>query len=178
MTYEVAKTDDFPDGVINAYIEDASKKMTMLEVNWKQGLITNQGPTHDIQLFAIDIVIVDPYDDCYSVYLSYPGYYYQYDDTDFKDGNPNCPDYTKIYENIFTDLETQWFPGMSPDNSFFTFFEDEEVKATSQMFMGIETHSDKFKGVLEMFANIEVIKKLSGKIDMHNYVTYWVYTNR
>ena len=163
MTYEVPKTADFPDGVINPYIEDKTRKMIMLQEFWKKSRITNYGLDHDVDLFAIEVIILDPEDHCYSAFISYPGYHYSYNATDFKPGQPNCIDVTKVYEDIFTTEDTQWFKGMSPDNKFWTWFENEEVKTEDSKlihFMGIESTSEVFDGLYTMFSNIDAINKL------------------
>ena len=67
--------------------------MIMLEQYWKESLLTNFGPNHDINFYATDIVYVDPEDTCYSVYVSYPGTFYDFTSSDFKPDDPNCIDY-------------------------------------------------------------------------------------
>ena len=101
MTYEVPKTADFPNGVINPYIEDKTRKMITLQEFWKSSLNTDYGLNHDVDLFALEVTILDPDDDCHSVFISYPGYHYSYNETDFKPGQPNCIDPNKVYADIF-----------------------------------------------------------------------------
>ena len=56
---------------------------------------------------------VDPADTCYSVYISYPGDYQKFTDSDFMPNDPNCIDYEKAYEGWFTANDRQWFEGLS-----------------------------------------------------------------
>ena len=177
MTYDVPITSDYPNGLVNSAIENVARKMIMLEEYWKQSLFTHFGLDHDINFFATDIVYVDPVDTCYSVYVSYPSAFYDFEPSDFKPDDPNCIDYESAYSDVFTSDDTQWIEGLSNNTSFFTFLDTELEVEGSKRFMGVETKSDVFIGAYEMFASMSVLKNLIEELTLGTTASFWVYSN-
>ena len=127
---------------------------------------------HNINFWSLDVVYVDPDDECFSVYVAFPGSGYEYESDSFDSNKPNCLNYLKAYEAEFTSENSVRTPDMKDGTKFFTYTEEKDLRI-----MGVEARPKDFEGVFELYSEISMIENLINPLnDENSELSFWVYT--